>query len=144
MRKGDEVDRQSDFRGSAAWQAAHELALEIYRVTDDWPREDVRGLANEIRESAVIAASKMAAAIEVEDLKVSMDYASVARESLGLVRTYLHVAEGLGFIDEAILEQLMTLRDSAAQRLRELERSFPNEKTNFDSRDWFDMPSSSN
>jgi four helix bundle protein len=138
------VDRQTDFRESPAWQAAQETALEIYRVTDEWPREDVRGLAHEIRESAILGASKMAAAIEVEDLKVSMDYASVARESLGLVRTYLHVAEGLGFIDEATLDELMTRRDRDAQLLRELERSFPKNKTDLDSRDWFDLPSSNN
>lgn len=80
----------------------------------------------------------------MDGLKESMNDAAIAREQLGLARTYLHVAEGLGLIDEATLERLMDQRDSAARLLNELERTLPNEKTDFDARGWFDLPSSSN
>jgi four helix bundle protein len=138
------MEHRREFRETPVWQEAFELSTEIYRVTDDWPGDERHGLAADVRRESVTAASKLAAAIEVDGLKEAMAYAEVARESLGLVRTYLHVAEGLRFIDEATLEELMARRDKAAGLLAELERRMPNEKTDYDARGWFDLPSSSN
>jgi four helix bundle protein len=37
-----------------AWQVAHELALEIYRATDGWPREERYGLTIQLRRAAFV------------------------------------------------------------------------------------------
>jgi four helix bundle protein len=43
-----------------AWQVAHELALEIYRVTDKWPKEERFGLTIQLRRAALSAPTNIA------------------------------------------------------------------------------------
>jgi four helix bundle protein len=41
-----------DFRGLTVWQKAHDLTVELYRVTASFPREELFGLTSQIRRSA--------------------------------------------------------------------------------------------
>ncbi len=41
-----------DFKALKAWQAAHRLALEVYRVTRMYPRDELYGLTRQSRDSA--------------------------------------------------------------------------------------------
>jgi four helix bundle protein len=42
-----------DFRKLLVWQKAHQLALLTYRITVDFPREEVFGLRNSLRKISV-------------------------------------------------------------------------------------------
>jgi four helix bundle protein len=42
-----------DFKKLLAWQKAHELALYTYRVTNDFPRDEVFGLRNMMRKTSI-------------------------------------------------------------------------------------------
>ena len=42
-----------DFRKLLVWQKAHELALLIYRITADFPRDELFGLRNSLRKTSV-------------------------------------------------------------------------------------------
>lgn len=42
-----------DFRNLKVWQKAHELALSAYKLTADFPREEIFGLRHSIRKTAV-------------------------------------------------------------------------------------------
>jgi hypothetical protein len=43
-----------------AWQMAHELALEIYRITDRWPKEERFGITIQLRRAALSAPTNIA------------------------------------------------------------------------------------
>ncbi|MCL4503129.1 MAG: four helix bundle protein [Deltaproteobacteria bacterium] len=40
-----------DFKKQKVWQKSHQLTLDIYKVTGNFPREEVYGLTNQIRRS---------------------------------------------------------------------------------------------
>jgi four helix bundle protein len=42
-----------DFRKLLVWTKAHELALGIHRLTQDWPRSDTAGLVGQMRRAAM-------------------------------------------------------------------------------------------
>ncbi len=42
-----------DFRNLKVWQRAHELTLLIYKLTIDFPREELFGLRNSLRKTCV-------------------------------------------------------------------------------------------
>jgi len=42
-----------NFRNLKVWQKAHQLALSIYRVTSEFPRDEVFGLRNSLRKTCV-------------------------------------------------------------------------------------------
>jgi four helix bundle protein len=42
-----------DFRNLVVWQKAHQLALHTYRITNDFPRDEVFGLRNMMRKISI-------------------------------------------------------------------------------------------
>ena len=42
-----------DFKKLLVWQKAHELALHTYRITADFPKEELFGLRNTLRKTGV-------------------------------------------------------------------------------------------
>ncbi|MFA5183724.1 MAG: four helix bundle protein [Syntrophales bacterium] len=40
-----------DFRKQKVWQKSHQLTLDIYQTTSNFPREELYGLTNQIRRS---------------------------------------------------------------------------------------------
>jgi four helix bundle protein len=42
-----------DFRKLKVWEKAHQLTLKIYKVTEEFPREELYGLTSQIRRAAV-------------------------------------------------------------------------------------------
>lgn len=42
-----------DFKNLKVWQKAHELALYTYRITADFPKEELFGLRNTLRKTSV-------------------------------------------------------------------------------------------
>lgn len=50
----------SDFRELKVWQKAHELALDVYRVTTEFPRHEIYGLVSQMRRCAVSVGSNIA------------------------------------------------------------------------------------
>jgi four helix bundle protein len=41
-----------DFRELVVWQRAHQLTLQIYRATRDFPREELYGITSQLRRAA--------------------------------------------------------------------------------------------
>ena len=48
------------FEDLKVWQSSHELVLEVYKVTQQFPGEEKFGLTSQIRRSAVSVAAKIA------------------------------------------------------------------------------------
>jgi four helix bundle protein len=49
-----------DFRELKVWQKAHDLTLAVYRVTRDFPREELYGLTSQIRRASASIAANLA------------------------------------------------------------------------------------
>ena len=49
-----------DFKNLRVWQRAHELALLTYRLTSDFPRDEMFGLRNSLRRTSVDVAAYIA------------------------------------------------------------------------------------
>ena len=49
-----------DFRDLNVWRKAHEIALDVYRVTKSFPREELYALTSQMRRSGVSIATNIA------------------------------------------------------------------------------------
>src|SRR5947209_6396749 len=49
-----------DFRNLLVWQKSHELVLQVYRISRDFPREEFFGLTSQMRRCAVSVRSNIA------------------------------------------------------------------------------------
>jgi four helix bundle protein len=94
------------YRDIKAWQKAIELVVEIYSFTRSFPREEVYGLANQLRRAAVSVASNIAEGKGRCTDKEFLLFLHHARGSVFEVETQLTIAGRLGYLTQAD-EQLM-------------------------------------
>ena len=88
----------ADFNQLKVWQAAHQLALDAYRVTGNFPRSEQFGLTSQIRRAAVSIAANIA---ESTGRNHSLDQARFLQIAMGSakeVRCHFMIARDLGFL----------------------------------------------
>jgi len=52
-----------DYRQLLVWQKSVDLTIEVYRLTREFPREEIYGLTSQLRRAAVSIASNIAEAM---------------------------------------------------------------------------------
>jgi four helix bundle protein len=96
-----------------AWQVGMRLAREAYLHTSRFPREELYGLTNQIRRSAVSIPSNIAEGAARSGTKEFLHYLSIARGSMSELETQLLLARDLGFLGEQPLSTISETLDHA-------------------------------
>ncbi len=94
------------FRDLLVWQKAARLAVEVYRVTRTWPREEMYGLTSQIRRAAVSVVSNIA---EGEGRKSPGEFCrflQIAHGSLREIEAQLYIAAELTYLSPDEFSQL--------------------------------------
>jgi four helix bundle protein len=79
------------------WQKAMELVELVYRMSKQFPREEIYGLTSQIRRAAVSIPSNIAEGQGRSTTKDFLNFLSVARGSLREVETQLLISERLEY-----------------------------------------------
>jgi len=106
-----------------AWQVAHELALEIYRVTDDWPREERFGLTIQLRRAALSAPTNIAEGAAKRGNREFRRFLDIALGSLSEVSYLLRFSRDRELLTPESWLELETLRNRSGQLTWRLYRS---------------------
>ncbi len=88
------------------WQMAMDLVIEIYRITESFPKEEKYGLSNQLRRAAVSVPSNIAEGAARNTKKEFVNYLHMAQGSLSELDTQHEVAKGLAFLDGKTWENL--------------------------------------
>ncbi len=105
------------FRELVVWQRARELAVLLYRLTRQFPREEIYGLTGQLRRAGVSIASNIA---EGSGRGTRNDYRSFLRMARGSTLealTQLIIARDLGFGDGVKLAQAERLAEEISKML---------------------------
>jgi four helix bundle protein len=94
------------FRELNVWQKAKDLAVAVYRFTEDGELGKDFGLRDQIRRSAVSIASNLAEGDERETDKEAVRFFFMAKGSLGELRTQLQIALETGRLGKESYESL--------------------------------------
>lgn len=81
------------------WQKAVELAKNVYRLTEDFPKDERFGLVVQVRRAAVSVASNIAEGQARFGTKEFLQFLSHSTGSLAELDTQLIISGGLGFGD---------------------------------------------
>ena len=114
------------YRELRVWQGGTELAVTIYRLTSEFPREEIYGLTSQMRRSAVGVPSNIAEGYAREHTREYLNFLSIAQGSLSELDTQLEIAIRIGYCNEEragpiqaeivrLRRQLFALRDSLKQ-----------------------------
>jgi four helix bundle protein len=74
-----------NFKTLKAWELADNLAVELYRVTQAFPKEEQYGLTSQVRRAAVSVAANIAEGSSRRTKKDLMHFLVIARASLAEV-----------------------------------------------------------
>jgi len=94
------------YRDLIAWQKAKNVALDVYRCTRRFPRDEVYGLSSQMRRAAVSVPSNIAEGKGRYSRKEFVQFLYHARGLLLELQTQLSIARDLDYIDFAAFEGL--------------------------------------
>jgi four helix bundle protein len=87
-----------DYRDLRAWQQARALVKSVYAVARRFPKEELFGLAQQMRKAAVSVPSNVAEGYGRGSRKDYVRFLQIARGSLYEVQTQLLLAQDLGYL----------------------------------------------
>jgi four helix bundle protein len=108
------------YKDLRAWKQSVDLALEIYRITKAFPKDELYGLTSQLRRAAVSVSSNIAEGKGRSSDKELILFLHHARGSLLEVETQLLIARELGYLMEPQAGQLLGLAEDLAKMLNAL------------------------
>ena len=88
------------FKDLKAWQKSMDLAVEIYIVAKQLPREELFGLSGQMRRTIVSVPSNIAEGNQRSSTKDYIRFLHIAKGSLAELETQIMLCERLGYIEE--------------------------------------------
>jgi four helix bundle protein len=107
----------SSYRDLRVWQAGMDIVEAVYRVTADFPRSEMYGLASQMQRAAVSVPSNIAEGHTRSYTREYLHYIATAHGSLAELETQIEIAVRLGYLAP---EQGALLTDSSASLSRQL------------------------
>jgi len=95
-----------EFTDLKAWQAGHELVLEVYRMTKNFPNEELFGLVSQMRRSAVSITSNIAEGFGRRSSKEKQNFLTVSTGSISELENQLFVARDTHLISSETFDIL--------------------------------------
>ena len=85
------------FEDLVVWQKAHAFVLGVYRLSSDFPREEIYGLTAQLRRAAVSVPANIAEGFKRRGRPDKARLLNIAEGSLEDARYYLRLAGDLGY-----------------------------------------------
>ncbi len=97
------------FTDLEVWKYAHQLTLFVYKISKDFPREEMFSLTSQIRRAAVSIESNIAEGFSRYHFKDRLNFYYQSRGSASEVQTQLIIAKDLDYISEEEFEKAADL-----------------------------------
>jgi four helix bundle protein len=111
------------YQDLVAWQQAMELVQAIYRATRGFPKEEMFGLAHQIRRSAVSIPSNIAEGQARTTTREFIHFLSIGNGSRQELETQTIIAQRLGYLSSQQTEELLNASYNLGRVLSGLVRS---------------------
>ena len=95
-----------DFRKLTVWQKSHSLTLEIYKVTENFPKNELFGLISQIRRSCVSIPANIVEGCGRNSDPEFARFLSIAMGSATELEYHLLLARDLGLLGQTDYENL--------------------------------------
>ncbi|MBU2491022.1 MAG: four helix bundle protein [Bacteroidetes bacterium] len=102
------MNKTKTFSELIVWQKAQQLTLNIYKMTEDFPKKEIYGLTSQMRRSAVSIPANIAEGYRKRGKLDKARFFNISQGSLEELKYYLILAKDLDYIEENLLEDLTT------------------------------------
>jgi len=105
------------FRDLQVWQKSIQLSVSVYRLSRDFPREELYGLISQIRRSVVSVPSNIAEGQGRLTDGEARQFLGIARGSNFEVQTQLEIARSLKFGDPKLIDDAESLSNEVGKMI---------------------------
>ena len=109
-----------NFRELEVWKLGKEIVLDVYRVTKEFPKEEMYGLIVQMRRAAVSIPSNVAEGFNRKHNPEYRQLLYVALGSCAELETQIEVAHDLGFLSVGNRDKMLEQLDHESRMLRNL------------------------
>jgi four helix bundle protein len=123
------VDKKiKSFVDLEAWQIAHKFALEIYRLTKGFPKEELYGIVSQLRRAALSITSNIAEGFSRYHYNDKIRFYYNSRGSISEIKNCLILSRDLKYITDDICRELLDFAERILRLINGLIRSIENQK----------------
>lgn len=101
-----EKTKISNFTDLNAWKEGHKLVLSIYKITKNFPREELFGLVSQMRRSAVSITSNIAEGFSRQSYKQKALFYAISLGSVTELQNQLLIAKDVNYINKKSFKEM--------------------------------------
>jgi len=127
-KKVGDVKVLKSYKDLIVYQKGYNLALDVYRITKDYPQDERFGLISQMRRSAVSIPINIAEGYRRNSINEYIQFVHIAYGSCGELETLISLSRDLEFIDKDRFTKLYELQEEVSKLLNGLIKSLSNPK----------------
>jgi four helix bundle protein len=105
------------FRDLRVWQLGMELVEVVYRLTQQFPPQELYGLSSQMRRAAVSVPSNIAEGQVREHIREYLHHISMAQASLAELQTQIEIAGRPKYLQDAQVTECLASAESLTKQL---------------------------
>ena len=102
------VGEVQNHRDLKVWQISVDLVETVYRLSRNWPNHELYGLVSQARRASVSVPANIAERAGRRSTGEFIQFVGIARGSLAELETLFVVAGRLGYLEDGVLERLLS------------------------------------
>ncbi len=111
------------------YKIAFQLTLDVYRVTESFPRTEQFGLVSQMRRAAVSICSNLVEGCSRGTAQEYKHFVSIAKGSTAELECQIELAGAIGFIDNVTIKSLIATTQHVIKMLSGLKRALNDNKS---------------
>jgi four helix bundle protein len=96
-----------NFTDLYGWRVGHELVIMVYKITKNFPKEEIFGLTSQMRRSSISITSNIAEGFSRKTAKDKSHFYYMAKGSNTELQDQLYVARDIGYIDNNVFQEYL-------------------------------------
>jgi four helix bundle protein len=112
------------------WNETVDLAMDVYKLTADFPKEEKFGLVSQMNRSAISVPSNIAEGAGRNSSGEFVQFLGIANGSANELFTQMVISNKLGFINNETLEVFENRIDKTQRSIYNLSKTLNNKKNN--------------
>ena len=109
-----------NFTDLKVWQEGHQLAILVYNITKQFPREETYSLIDQMHRAAVSVTSNIAEGFGRHTYKDKVNFFYQAQGSLIELKNQILLSKDVGYLNDVDFTKLMDLADQTHRLLQGL------------------------
>lgn len=113
----------SSFIDLTAWKISHQLVINLYKLTKDFPKEEIYGLTSQMRRAAVSVTSNIAEGFSRFNSKEKVQFYRISAGSITELQSQILIARDLNYLSDSDSNVLLELISRSHKLVNGLIRS---------------------